>query len=190
MADAVPGAEAPGLLRRALDLLYLGSGVLAALCLCGVCGLMLAQVVFRELSLILRGADDLTAWGCASMAFLGLAYTFKQGDIIRMGIVIERFRGGGRRAMEAVALGIAALYAAYLAWWMLMVILEHIEFNDMAQGLLVIPIWIPKMTALAGSAILFIAIVDELVMLLLGATPSYMRMAEQRLAERDFSDHL
>jgi TRAP-type C4-dicarboxylate transport system permease small subunit len=190
VADKAPGAAAPGALRRALDVLYLASGILAALCLCGVCTLMLLQVLFREMSLLLRGADDLTAWGCASMAFLGLAYTFKQGDIIRMGIVIERFGGRSRRVMEAIALAVAAAFAGYLAWWMLMVILEHIEFNDMAQGLLLIPIWIPKTTAFAGAAILFVAIIDELVMLLRGATPSYMRMAEQRLAERDFSDHL
>jgi TRAP-type C4-dicarboxylate transport system permease small subunit len=181
---------APGALRRALDALYLGSGIAAAAALLGMCVLMLAQAACRELSITFRGADDLSAWACAAMAFLGLAHTFKRGDIIRMGLVIERLDGGKRRALELFALAVAAAFAAYLTWWMAALILEHVEFNDMAQGLLVIPIWIPKASALVGAAILCVAIVDELVVLLRGGTPSYIRTAEQRLAEQDFSDRL
>jgi TRAP-type C4-dicarboxylate transport system permease small subunit len=190
VAEVTPGADAPGLVRRALDLLYLGTGVLAAASLCFICVLMLLQVLFRELSLTLRGADDLSAWGCAAASFLALAYTFKQGDLIRMGLCLERLSPDRRRIAEIAALIVATLFSAYLSWWLLQTILEHIEFHDMAQGLLVIPIWIPKSLALLGSTVLLVAVVDELVIVLRGRTPTYVVVEERRLAARDFSERV
>jgi TRAP-type C4-dicarboxylate transport system permease small subunit len=186
----MPGAAAPGLVRRTLDALYLTSGVLGATALAGICVLMLAQVVFRELSLILRGADDLSAWGCAASAFLALAHTFKRGDLIRMGLCLERLDAQRRRYAEIGALLVASAFSLYLSWWLWQTILEHIEFHDMAQGLLVIPIWIPKLSALIGAVILAIAVVDELILVLRGRTPTYVLVEEERLANRDFSERL
>jgi TRAP-type C4-dicarboxylate transport system permease small subunit len=176
--------------RRGLDALYLASGVLAAVALAGICVLMLLQVVFRELSLTLRGADDLSAWSCAAAAFLALAHTFKRGDLIRMGLGIERLGARRRRYAEIACLIVAALFSLYLSWWLWQTILEHIEFHDMAQGLLVIPIWIPKLSALIGAVVLAVAVLDELVIVLRGGTPTYVLVEEERLARRDFSEHV
>ena len=186
----MPGATAPGLVRRALDSLYLASGILGATALAGICVLMLAQVVFRELALILRGADDLSAWGCAAAAFLALAHTFKRGDLIRMGLALERLNARRRRYAEIASLFVASVSSLYLSWWLWQTIMEHIEFRDMAQGLLVIPIWIPKLSALLGAVVLAIAVLDEFVIVLRGGTPTYVLVEEERLAKRDFSERV
>jgi TRAP-type C4-dicarboxylate transport system permease small subunit len=53
-----------------------------------------------------------------------------------------------------------------------------------------IPIWIPQMSFVVGSAILVIAVVDECVTVLRGAKPSYVARVEERHARGDFSEEL
>ena len=49
------------------------------------------------------------------------------------------------------------------------------RFNDMAQGVLAIPLWIPQLGYSGGLIILLVAFVDELVHVLRGFTPRYER---------------
>ena len=103
-------------MRKFLDSLYLGSGYLAALFLVGIGVLMLAQIIARELGYQVRGADDLTAWFCAASAFLPLAHTFKRGELVRVGLLLERLQPAARRYAELFSLGSAAVFVGYMAW--------------------------------------------------------------------------
>ena len=60
----------------------------------------------------------------------------------------------------------------------------------MAGGLLVIPIWIPQLSFVVGALLFFVAVVDELVQVLRGAKPTYVRLVEERHARGDFSEDL
>jgi TRAP-type C4-dicarboxylate transport system permease small subunit len=51
-----------------------------------------------------------------------------------------------------------------------------------------VPIWIPQMSFLAGVAIFFIAVVDELVTVLRNQKPAYQLADEARRAAGDFSE--
>ncbi|HVJ12829.1 MAG TPA: TRAP transporter small permease, partial [Burkholderiales bacterium] len=64
------------------------------------------------------------------------------------------------------------------------------RFNELAQGLLQIPIWIPQMTVVAGCAVLLVAVVDELVAHLRGGKTAYQAAEDARHAQADFSDRL
>ena len=72
-------------MRRALDALYSASGAAAAVCLAGIGVLMLLQALVREFGLLIRGADDITAWLCAASAFFALGHTFRHGELVRVG---------------------------------------------------------------------------------------------------------
>ena len=50
------------MVRRFLDRLYYASGALAAVCLAAICVMMLAQALGREAGILIRGAEDITAW--------------------------------------------------------------------------------------------------------------------------------
>jgi TRAP-type C4-dicarboxylate transport system permease small subunit len=65
---------------------------------------------------------------------------------------------------------------------------ESWQFKELAQGLLVIPIWIPQVSFLVGVAILFVAIVDELVEVLRGRKPRYRIAEEERFARGEFGE--
>jgi TRAP-type C4-dicarboxylate transport system permease small subunit len=53
-----------------------------------------------------------------------------------------------------------------------------------------IPIWIPQMSFVIGSAILVIAVLDECVCVFRGGKPSYVARVEERHARGDFSEEL
>ncbi|HEX5613453.1 MAG TPA: TRAP transporter small permease [Burkholderiales bacterium] len=165
-------------MRRFLDRLYAASGAFAAVCLASICVLMLAQAGMREFGLLLRGADDLVAWLCAASAFLALGYTFRRGELVRVGLLLDRLAPPARRAAEVIALGVALVFTAALLYAVARFVYESWKFGEVAQGLILLPIWIPQMSLVAGAFILFVAVLDEFLVLLRGGTPAY-RAAEQ-----------
>ena len=175
-------------MRKFLDSLYLGSGVLAAAFLAGIGVLMLVQIVGRELGYQVRGADDLTAWFCAASAVLPLAHTFKRGELVRVGLLLERLRPAARRHAELCCLAIAAVFVGYMAVSVTRFVYQSWEINDVAQGMLPLPMWIPQSSFALGVIILFIAIADELVLVMGRRTPTYVLAEEERLASGDFSE--
>jgi len=183
-----PGSVARSRTRRALDRLYLVSGGIAAACLAGTCVVMLAQVVGREAGVLLRGADEITAWLCAGAAFLALAHTFRRGELVRMGLFIERLGGRSRHAAEVLALSIAAVFVGFMVWSVVRFVYESWKFHEVAQGMLKVPIWIPQLVFVFGVIVFFVAVVDELVAVLRGEKPAYQRSEEERRVSGDFSE--
>lgn len=177
-------------MRRALNWLYDAAAVAAAVCLAGICVLMLAQAVAREAGILIRGADDITAWLCAASAFLALAHTFRHGELIRVGLCLDRLGDRVRQRVEIAVLVVATLCVGYMAWAITRFVYESWKFNEVAQGLIKIPIWIPQLTLVLGTLIFFIAVVDELITALCGRKPGYRLAEEQRSASGDFSEML
>jgi len=175
-------------LRRFLDRLYTGSGVLAALCVFGIFALMMAQALGREAGVLVRGADDIVSWLCAAASFLALGHTFRHGELVRVGLLLDHLGPRGRRWMEIFALGLTALFVAYMLWAVCSFIYDSWKFNEVAQGLIKVPIWIPQMSFLIGVAIFFVAVLDELVLVLKRQKPAYQVAEEERRASGDFSE--
>lgn len=177
-------------MRRFLDRLYAASGAFAAVCLAGIAVVMLVQAGMREFGLLLRGADDIVAWLCAAAAFLALGHTFRRGELVRVGLLLEQLPARPRRAMEIAALGITLLFVGYMAWAVVSFVHDSWKFNEVAQGLIRIPIWIPQLSAVIGVVILFVAVLDEFVVLLQGGKPAYQLAEDERRASKDFSESL
>ena len=175
-------------MRRFLDRLYYGSGVVAAICLASICFLMLAQSLGREVGLLLAGADDIVAWLCAASAFFALGHTFRHGELVRVGIWLDMLKGGMRWAMEVFALGITAVFSVYMLWAVARFVYESWKFHEVAQGLIKLPIWIPQTTFLLGVAIFLVAVLDELLLVLRKQKPQYQVAEDARRAAGDFSE--
>jgi TRAP-type C4-dicarboxylate transport system permease small subunit len=169
--------------RRFLDALYLGCGILAGIFLVGICALMLAISLSREIGFQVRAGDDITGWLCAAMSALGLAYTFKSGDVVRVGLLVEKFEGRKRLVIEAACLVIGCLITGYFAYYACDLVWDSYRFNERAQGVLAIPMWIPQLGMATGAVVQFIAFADELVCTLMGQRPSYARSAPKTVDE-------
>lgn len=161
------------MLRKALDGLYLGAGWLAGLFLIAILLLMLALSAGRPLNINIPAGDEFVGWCMAAMAFLGLAHTFKSGEMIRVGILIDRFSGRTRHAIEIVSIVIGTFFVVYFAWHAVLMTIDSWRFNDTAQGVVPVQLWIPQLGYTTGLVILAIAFVDELHHVLRGNAPRY-----------------
>ena len=66
--------------------------------------LMLLLSAGRPVGLNIPAADDFVSWCMAAMAFLGLAHTFRHGEMIRVGLLTDRLQQRSRHWVEIVCL--------------------------------------------------------------------------------------
>ncbi len=151
------------MIRVFLDRIYLFSGYLAGLFLIAIFVLMMLLSAGRPLGINIPAGDDFISWCMAATAFLGLAHTFRHGEMIRVGLLIDRLNDNVRHYVEIAAL---LWHAAVMTW-------QSWKFSDISQGVIAVPLWIPQLGYSGGLVILFIAFVDELVHVLRGFAPRY-----------------
>ncbi len=174
-------------MRRCLDWLYLAAGAVGAAFIAFIGAVMIAQSILREFGVRTGAANDIVAWSCAAASFFAMAHAFKHGDFVRVTLLLEALPPKARRWMEVGCLSVAMISTGYLAFWANRFTYDSWRFQEVAQGLLPIPIWIPQASFALGSILLFVAVVDELVIVLRGAKPSYVAAVEERHAQGDFS---
>ena len=155
-------------MRNLLNLLYRGTGALAALFMIGVLVMVIAGIVTRELGIYVRGTDDYAGYCMAAAGFLALAYTFKHGEHIRVTLIIERLSGKPRQLLEWLTLAFGSAIAFTLAFYSLRLVLNSHEFNDISQGVDATPLWIPQIGMAVGTVVLAIAFLDDLLLMTLG----------------------
>ena len=177
-------------LRRFLDALYLGAGYVAACCILLIMLLMIGQSILRELHVRTGAVNDVVSWLCAAAAFFAMAHAFKHGDFVRVTLLLEKVSPAAQRRFEIAALAIAAVAVAYLAWWANRFTWDSYVFDETAQGMLPIKMWIPQSTFAVGAILLLVAVVDELVVVVRGGRPSYVVAVEERHAHGDFSSEV
>ena len=155
-------------MRRVLDGLYDGAAAMAALCMVGLLVMVLLSVLGRQLNFHVPGTDAYAGYMMAAAGFLALAHTLKRGEHIRVTLLLSALKGRAHHALEvwalSVATGLAALSAVYacrLSW-------QSYTFHDISTSNDATPLWIPQLTMAAGTLILLIAFIDELVLELRG----------------------
>jgi len=155
-------------LRRLLDTLYDGAAALAALCMVGLLAMVLLSIVSRQLHFHVPGTDAYAGYLMAAAGFLALAHTLKKGEHIRVTLLLNRLQGRARRWLEIWALAAASALALLSAGYSARLVWQSRLFNDISTGNDATPLWLPQLAMAAGTAILAIAFVDELVLELRG----------------------
>ena len=177
-------------LRRSLDSLYALGGILASLCVLTILVLMVVASLGRSLDWRVSWINDIVSWLCAAAAFLGMAYSYRNGDFVRVTLLLEKVSPRVRHGFEVVSLAIASVAIAYLAFWAARFTYQSWEFNDIAGNMVAIPLWTVQMSFVLGALILMLAVLDECVCVLRGGRPSYVVRVEERHARGDFSEEL
>ena len=150
-------------MRTLLNKLYLSSGFLAGLCIVSITGLILAQVVGRWFNIVVPSTEDFSGFLLAAASFLALAYTFREAAHIRVTIVISHLHGSKRKVAEIFCLGLLLIFVSYAAWYLVLLVIESYEFEEVTQGYISIPLWIPQVPMALGMIILWIAVVDTFI---------------------------
>ena len=171
-------------MRRMLDSLYLLSGALAAFFLMMIAVLIAAQIIGRSFEVLVPSADDFARLSLAASSFLALAYTYRRGVQIRVKLLLQRFGPVNRRRAELFCILIGTWLTGMLAWYTVDMTIEGIRWPEYTIGLIPIAKWIPQTAMSFGAIVLFIAFVDDLVVMLRGGTPAYL-LSEQSADDSD-----
>ena len=154
--------------RRALDALYDAAGYLAALFLVGTLAMVLLGIAGRLLNFHVPGTDAYAGYCMAAAGFLALAHTFKRGEHIRVTLILEHVGVKAHRGLEIWALVAATSLAGLFAFYSARLAFKSWQFNDISTANDATPLWLPQLTMAAGTIVLLVAFVDELVLELRG----------------------
>lgn len=151
-------------MRRSLDALYDGAAWLAAAAMIGLLAMVLLSIASRLLGFHVSGTDAYAGYLMAAAGFLALAHTLKRGEHIRVTLLLTRTQGALRRGLELWSLGAAVALAGLAAWYSVRLVWQSHVFNDISTSNDATPLWIPQLAMAAGSIVLWIAFVDELIL--------------------------
>ena len=155
-----------GVLRRMLDGLYKGAGVLAALCLVAILLLIVAQMVARWTGELFPGAPNYAGYVMAAASFLAFASALNGGAHIRVSILLNALGPKAKWVMEIWCFAIGTAIAWYFVYYCQKFVYWSWKFKDISQGQDKTLLWMPQSLMLIGAVILAIALTDHLLSLI------------------------
>lgn len=154
-----------------LERIAVASGALAATCLAGIAALIAAQIVARLFGYQIPAADDFAAWSLAGSIFLALPYAMLRGDHIRVTLLMQFLPERAKRPYEVCATLIALGLSAWCAWHAVFFVYESYAYNEISQGMLRVPLWIPQLSMPIGLILITLVLAAHLVDALRGKLP-------------------
>jgi TRAP-type C4-dicarboxylate transport system permease small subunit len=173
-------------MRKMLDVIYLGSGVLAGIFLIGIGFVVLLQVGANVVDAIIKfvtgtpigilipSYSEFAGFFLAASSFFALAYTLRSGGHIRVNLLIRRFRDRSRLVAEVCCTILGTVISGYFTWFAVDLCLESYKYGDFSVGIVPIPLWIPQIAMAGGLFILTIAFIELFVTILRGSLPDYV----------------
>jgi len=165
-------------MRVTLDRLYTGAGILAGACIVIITLMILAQIVGRWFGVIIPSTEDFSGYLLASASFLALAHTFRHGGHIRVTLLIHLLPASWQKKLTFVTLLVFTVMVAWGAYYLSYLVWESWEFEELSQGYIAVPMWIPQFPMALGAIIFLIALLDDIFSFMMGRTPSFIELEE------------
>mgnify|MGYP000877284281 CR=1 FL=1 len=143
-------------------------GALSALCLTAMCLVLLASLALRPFGILVPSSEEIVTFLMVGTAFFGIVYAYLEGVHVRVDLLHRRLPRTWQRGLEIVShvgaaalCGVIAWHAGRLAW-------AAFSFNDLSDGLIPIPMWIPMSTVPLGFGILTLVLLRDFARLIAG----------------------
>ena len=155
-------------MRKALNGLYDAAAWLGALMMIGVLIMVLVGILGRQFDFYVPGTDAYAGYLMAGSGFLALAHTFRRNEHIRVTLLLQALTRGARHGLEIWCLAVGVLLSAVLAWYSVRLAWQSHLFHDISTSNDATPLWIPQLGMAVGTIILLVALLDDLVLELVG----------------------
>lgn len=169
----------PSAMGKAARLLVNSTLYLAAFFLFAVFALVMASIAGRLIGVELRGATAYAGYCMAAASFLALADTLKQGDHIRVTLLLERLGKAKRRYFEVWCHAAGCFFCGALALFSIRLVVQSYQFNDVSQASDGTPLWIPEIAMAVGTVVLFLAMIQSFWLWLRNRAPAAEQDASQ-----------
>lgn len=137
---------------------------LAGAILVGMVALILWEIVLRSVfhsSTFIM--DEFVGYGVAAATFMALAHALAQGQIIRVGLLIERVPPRARRALEVLSALIGMMTVAVLIHFFWLRVVRAWTRGSVSNSVAQVPMWIPEAIVTGGLALLWLQLLAHLI---------------------------
>jgi TRAP-type C4-dicarboxylate transport system permease small subunit len=152
-------------LRKFLDSIYWGCGVLAGVFMVGIAVCILIALAGSIFGFVTRSMDEFAGYSMAASSFLAFAYTFHSNEHIRVTLFLHRLRGRLRKGFEIWCHLLGVVLAGFFGWYSVKMTWVSWQIKELSQGLIPLPLWIPQLAMAAGTVMLAVALLDRLIMI-------------------------
>jgi TRAP-type C4-dicarboxylate transport system permease small subunit len=133
-----------------LNRVYQALMVLACLSMLAAFGSILLGVAARELRWNILGLDAYAGYSIAAALFLALPSTLRQGDHIRVSLLINKLGSKAQNLMEYLCLAMATGVTGYVAWYACRLAWVSYITHDVSPSADATPLWIPQISMALG----------------------------------------
>jgi len=143
-------------------------GGLSAISLALIGLIITAQILARTFGYLIPAADDFAIWAMVSSMFLGLPYAFIKGDHIRITVLLQALSAKPKKIYELQATIISVLLGVWASYYSAVFVYESYLFNEISQGMLSVPLWIPQLPIPIGLILLTALLIERVFRLIRG----------------------
>lgn len=138
-------------------LLYLAAAFMAATLIT-----ILLGIAGRQFGFDIPGLDGYAGYSVAATLFLALPATLRNGEHIRVTLLLNKLSGTPRKILDYWCLLAGAGIAIYFAWYSVRLAwLSHVT-HDISPAADMTPLWIPQLSMALGCIGLAIALLEDL----------------------------
>ena len=148
---------------KGLDGLYKFSGALAALCIVSMALCVITSIVSRLLGLYVPGLTEIAGYLMGAANCLALSYAFRGKAHIQVTLFIEKMGLKKQRFCSLFALLLTAAITIYLAYYMTRLTYFSWDFDELSDGSIAFPLWIPQAVVALGTVLFAISVVHSCI---------------------------
>lgn len=172
-------------MRKALHALYQTATVLAACCLAVIASLVVLQVLGRifdwartvfgvePIGFQVPSLAEIAGFLLVGASFLALAGTLRNGDHIRVSILLQAVPPSISRLLNFWVILVAFGLAAFFTWNAGQLAYDSYKFNEISYGVIPIPLVLPQAVMTLGLLVFSISLLDDLIASATGRVPSF-----------------
>jgi TRAP-type C4-dicarboxylate transport system permease small subunit len=116
----------------------------------------------RQFGFSIPGLDAYAGYSIAAALFLAAPGTLRNGDHIRVTLLLNRLSGTARKIADYWCLLAASGVSLYLAYYSVRLVWISYITHDISPASDVTPLWIPQLAMAVGSIGLFLAFAEDL----------------------------
>lgn len=163
-------------LRKILDAIYFGSGVLGAMFMIAILCIIIWQMAARWFGFQAPGSTSYAGYCMAASSFFALAYALNHGAHIRVGLLLNNL-GRWRHWGEGWCLLVGGALATYFARYAIKGAYWSWKLHDISQGQDATPLWLPQLAMAFGTTLVAIAMWDNLIRLVFSGKTNFREEA-------------
>mgnify|MGYP000185294976 CR=1 FL=1 len=134
----------PSRLLDGLRLANRGVATVVGVMLAVTAAFIIADITMRQFGHSLGGSDEISGYAMAITASWGLGYALLERAHVRIDILHRRLPGGGRAALDLIAIAALAATVALVAFQCWPVLEKSLSRGSRANTPLETPLWIPQ----------------------------------------------